>query len=81
MIIMGMLIYLQPANPCAEGLTQFAFWYVRPRRLGSLTFNMVMVAYLWQTYFSFKPKDLLAIFTHVTIHSVIATKYTFDTLC
>ena len=57
----------QPAQTGAKGVTQCAIFNIRTRRIGALSLDMVMMAFLNGAYFCLKTQHLCAVFTHRAI--------------
>jgi len=74
MVIMVMMImpHLQPAFASAEGGAKIAIFDIAARRRNAFALDMMMVAFLRQPHFVFKPQHLRAVFAHRAIHIVVA---------
>ena len=70
-VVFMAMILIQTANPGAECLTEVTRGDVRSRRLGALTFHMMMMTGLRHTDLRLKTEYLLAIFTQGAIHGVV----------
>lgn len=68
-VIMG---HIQAAFARAEGGAKITIFDITARRRYAFAFHMVVMAFLRQADFIFKAQDLGAIFTHRTVHIVIA---------
>ena len=69
MMIMG---HVQPAFACAKCRAKIAIFDITAGGGNTFAFNMVVVAFLGQANFIFKAQHLRPVFTHRTIHIVIA---------
>ena len=63
MMVVVIMLRLKSAKPGAERITQGAIRDVGPGRIGTLPFDVVMMAFLNGTDLSFEPKDLCPVFT------------------
>lgn len=65
-VVMVMIFDLKAAHACAERIAKFAIRNVRTRRSGTLTFYVMVVAFLNCSNLGFEPNYLRAIFTKNT---------------
>ena len=61
MVVM-MILRLEPAHAGAECVAKFTISHVGARRVGTLPFHVVVVAFLNRPNFAFKPEHLRAVF-------------------
>ena len=64
--MMMIMLHLQPTHSSAEVAAQRTIDHIRARRIGPLTLNMMMVAFLDSADFCLKTRNCGAIFTHHT---------------
>ena len=64
--MMMIMLHLQPTHSSAEVAAQRTIDHIRARRIGPLTLNMMMVAFLDRADLRLKTQNCRAIFTHHT---------------
>lgn len=64
MIMVMMRLRLQPAHSGAERIAERAIRHVRTRGRGTLSLDMMMVAFLHRAHFGLEPQNLRAVFAH-----------------
>lgn len=62
MVMVMVICRLKTAHARAEGITERTIGHIGPWRIGTLPFDMVMMAFLHGTHFAFKPQHGCAIF-------------------
>lgn len=72
MVVMMIMPHLQSAFASAEGGAKIAIFDIAARRRNAFALDMMMVAFLRQPHFVFKPQHLRAVFAHRAIHIVVA---------
>ena len=75
MMVVGGSAHLFLARTSAELFAQIAF------RFGAKPFHMVVVAFLGETYFSFKAKHLFPVFAHLAVHQVGTLQDLLNPVC
>ena len=80
-VVMMVIDRFQPTHSGAEGVTQRTIRHIGPRRVGTLTLNMVVMAFLHRTNLCFKSKNLRAVFAQNTGRGRHRAKGGMTTLC